>query len=102
MRKQYYTEYVRHCLRFYVMTLDVGTAPKFKTAADKNNWMCCHEVVSRLDQDDLEIVRELYSPGDTIPDKIYRIATTKRMSQSYMWSLIDDLECRIAQKRGLV
>ena len=102
MRKQYYTEYVRHCLRFYVITLDIGTTPKFKTAADRNNWLCCNEVVSRLEQGDLEIVRELYSPGDTITDKIYHIAMTQRRSQSYLWGLVDDLEYRIAQKRGLV
>ena len=101
MRK-HYSEYVRHCLRFYIATLEVGTAPKFKTAADRTNWLCCRYVVENLDQNDLDFVKQLYSPGDTVPDKVYALAKEHKMSQSYLWSLMDDLEYKIAKKRGLI
>ena len=72
--KRYYADYVRHCLRFYVMTMDIGTPPKFNTDVDKYNWAACHAVVKNLDDKGKDIVREIYSPGDTIPDKIYHMA----------------------------
>ena len=100
--KKHYSDYVRHCLRFYITTLNVGTAPKFKTAIDRTNWMCCQSVMETIGQQDLEFAKELYSPGDTVPDKVYALAKAHRMSQAYLWSLMDDIEYKIAQKRGLV
>lgn len=100
--KRHYSEFVRYCLRFYIATLEVGTAPKFKTAADRTNWVCCHAVVENLDSKDLEFVKQLYSPGDTVPDKIYGLARENKIPQTYLWNLMDDLEYTIAQKRGLI
>lgn len=100
--KRHYSDFVRHCLRSYIATLEVGAAPKFKTAAEKANWMSCHEVVPNLDARDLEFVKELYSAGDTIPDKIFGLARDHKIAQSYFWTLIDDLEYKIAQKRGMI
>ena len=100
--RRHYSEYVRHCLRFYIATLEVGTAPKFKTAAEKANWTSCHEVVPNLEPRELEFVKELYSQGDTIPDKIYSLARDRKMPQAYFWNLLDDLEYKIAQKRGMI
>ena len=100
--KKHYSDYVRHCLRFYISTLEVGTVPKFKTAAEKANWMSCHEVVPNLEPRDLEFVKELYSQGDTIPDKIYGLTREHKIPQTYFWNLMDDLEYKIAQKRGMI
>ena len=100
--KRYYADYVRHCLRFYVMTLDVGTAPRFHTEVDKNNWAACHAVVKNLDDKTVEIVREIYSPGDTIPDKIYHIAKDWNVHQDSIWNIVNTLERNVAKKRGLL
>ena len=82
--------------------MDVGSQPKFKNNVEKTNWMCCHEVLGNFEADDLAMVKELYTKGDTMADKIYNLAKEKRISQSYIWSLADDVEYKIAQKRGLV
>ena len=100
--KRHFSDYVRHCLRFYVSTLEVGSQPKFKNNIEKANWMCCHEVLSKLEPDDLKMVQELYTRGDTMADKIYTISKEMRISQSYIWSLVDDIEYKVAQKRGLI
>ena len=100
--KRYYADYVRHCLRFYVMTLDVGTTPRFNTEVDKNNWAACHAVVKNLDDTTTEIVREIYSTGDTIPDKIYHLAKDMKISQDSIWNTINALERNVAKKRGLL
>lgn len=101
MRK-YYTEYVRHCLRFYVMTLDVGSCPKFNTEPDKNNWVACHQAVTNTDPQTLEMIKEVYSQGDTIPDKVYQLSKEMRISQDSIWNIINKLERTVAKNRGLI
>lgn len=100
--KRYYTEYVRHCLRFFIKTLDEGHTPRFKTPVDKSNWLCCHTVISALDPQTIETVKTLYRSGDTLADKIYHISYTEGISQDYLWSLVNEIERKIAKKRGLL
>ena len=100
--KRYYADYVRHCLRFYVTTLDVGTSPKFNTDVDKNNWAACHAVVKNFDDKTMVIVREIYGPGDTIPDKIYHLAKELKVTQDSIWNIVNTLERNVAKKRGLL
>lgn len=101
MRK-YYTEYVRHCLRFYVTTMDIGTAPHFNSEVDKNNWVACYQAVKNYSPENLEIIKEIYSPGDTIPDKIYNLAKNLGVSQTPISTMLDKLERDVAKKRGLI
>ena len=97
-----YSEYVRHCLRFYVMTLDVGSCPKFNSEVDKNNWVACHEATKNIDQKTMEVVKEIYRPGDTIPDKVYQLSKDLKVPQGSIWNIINTLERNVAKKRGLV
>lgn len=100
--KRYYADYVRHCLRFYVMTMDMGTSPRFNTEVDRNNWAACHAAMRKFDNNTLDIVREIYGPGDTIPDKIYNIAKRLRVDQDSIWNIVNALERDVAKKRGLL
>lgn len=100
--KRYYAEYVRHCLRFYVMTLDMGTSPRFNTEVDRQNWMACHFVMKNIDAKTLEVIKEIYRPGDTIPDKVYHLARNLKVSQESIWNIINTLERNIAKRRGLL
>jgi hypothetical protein len=100
--KRYYTEYVRHCLRFYVRTLDIGSTPRFKTDVDKQNWVACDNCVTKLDAKTLELIKELYRPGDTIADKIYNLAREYRIPQDTIWTTINTLEHNIAKRRHLI
>ena len=100
--KRHYSDCVRYFLTQYISTLDVGTTPKFKSPAEKANWMACNEVMRTLDPHDLKLACDIYRRGDTVADNIYRIATARRGSQGYYWKLVDDIEYKIAQKRGLI
>ena len=102
--KPYYSEYVRHCLRFYIMTLDEGKGghPIFKSDIDRENWFACHQVLKDYSQSNMEIVAEIYRPGDTIADKIYQMAKIRRINQDTIWGLINATERKIAKKRGLL
>lgn len=102
--KPYYSEYVRHCLRFYIKTLDEGHGghPVFKSEADKANWSACYQVLKDYSDKDMDIIAEIYRPGDTIADKIYLMAKNMRVHQDKIWSLINTTERKIAKKRGLL
>ena len=45
--KPYYSEFVRHCLRYYIKTLDEGKGghPVFRSEADLANWSACYHVL---------------------------------------------------------
>ena len=102
--KAYYSEFVRHCLRYYVKTLDEGKGghPIFKSDADKANWSACHHVLKDYNQDNMDVICEIYRPGDTIADKIYLLAKSKGISQDTIWGLINGIERKVAKKRGLL
>lgn len=102
--KPYYSEYVAHCLRYYIKTLDEGLGghPIFKSEADKANWSACCSVLKNYSEDDMELISYIYRPGDTIPDKIYALAKSKGVPQDTIWSLINTVERRVAKRRGLI
>ena len=102
--KPYYSEFVRHCLRFYIKTWDEapGCIPVFKTNADKANWSACYYVLKDYSQNDLDTIAEIYRPGDTIADKIYQMAKVRNVHQDTIWGLINATERKIAKKRGLL
>lgn len=102
--KPYYSEFVRHCLRFYVKTLDEGRGghPIFRNEAERENWRACNDALKNLSERDQDTVSYLYRPGDTIADKIYELSKSKGISQDTIWSLVNRVERAVAKKRGLV
>lgn len=100
--KPYYSEYVRHCLRFYVKTIDNGGISHFRSEIDKLNWSCCNAVVTQMTEADISTVLILYRPGDTMADKIYALAKERRVDQDTIWGLVNNLERAIAKRRGLL
>lgn len=97
-----YTEYARHCLRLYVTTMDIGTTPRFDNEVERNNWTACYHAVKNMSPENLEIIKEIYSPGDTIPDKIYNLAKQLRVPQGDISSMLARLEKNVARLRGLI
>lgn len=100
--KRYYSECVRHYLRQYVSTLEVGSSPRFRNNVEKTDWVACNSVAINLNPQEFALLIELYTIGDTLPDKICQISKDKRIPQSYLWALVDDLEYKVAKKRGLI
>lgn len=102
--KPYYSEFVRHCLRFYIKTLDEGKGgcPVFRNEAERENWRACHNVLKGYSENDMDTISHIYRPGDTVPDKIYELSMSRRVSQDTIWHLINTTERKIAQERGLV
>jgi hypothetical protein len=80
----------------------MGGHPIFKSKADKENWSACYNVLKDYSQPQMDVICEIYRPGDTIADKIYQLSKNRRVPQDVFWSLINTTERKIAKKRGLV
>lgn len=100
--RPHYTEYVRHCLRFYVSTIDIGTTPRFDNEVERNNWAACYHATKNMSPKNLEIIKEIYSPGDTFSDKIYHLSNALRVPQGEISVMLGKLEKDVAKKRGLI
>ena len=99
MSRAFYSDYVRHCLRFYTR----HESPKFfRTESDKLNWNACDEVFKTLSDDEKELLYEIYRSADTLADNIYVTSESRDIPQEDIWSLIARIENRIAKKRGIL
>ena len=102
--KTHYSEFVRHCLRHYVRTMDDGKGgcPIFKSDAERENWRACHSVLKDYSKSDADIIFQIYRNSDTVAYNIYLLAKSKGVSQDKFWRLVSRVEKSIASKRGLI
>ena len=98
MNKPYYTDYVRHALRFYTRNPN----PTFHTEVDKNNWYACHNAFKPYSDKDKEILISVYSGYDTLADEVYGAAKKYQINQNLIWDLMKDFERKVAKRRGLL
>lgn len=99
MNRPYYSEYVRHCMRYYSRNTN---KPQFNTEVDKNNWYACHRAIERYSKEDKYILVCVYGAYDTLADNVYEIAKANQIDQTVIWDLIKDFERTVAKKRGLL
>lgn len=99
MTRPFYSEYVKHALRFYTRNL---SQPHFKSVADKNNWFACASVFKNYSDKDREILVAVYSGYDTLADNVYETAKKHGINQSVIWDMMKETERKIAKRRGLL
>ena len=99
MSKPFYTDYVRHCMRFYARNTN---KPRFNTEVDKNNWYACHRAIERCSNEEIDILICVYRLYDTIADNVYEVARTRGIDQNIIWDMMKDFERSVARKRGLI
>lgn len=98
MARAFYSQYVNHCLRFYAR----HSNPKFHSESDKHNWAACDNALKDFSDSDREMLLTIYREGDTIQDNIYQMAKSKGISQDTIWKLVNELERKVAKRRGLL
>lgn len=99
MNRPYYSEYVRHCLRFYSRNLDLT---QFKSDVDQQNWIACADVITSYCDRDRDIIVMTYGEYDTLSDNVYEVARKLGINQAIIWDMMKDLERKIAKRRGLI
>ena len=100
MSKCFYSDYVRHSLRFYSRNTEKPS--KFKSDVDKANWLSCYGAIKNLSQKEQDILISVYSGFDTLPDEVYNASQKYKIDQNIIWDLMKDVERKIARNRGLI
>lgn len=99
MNRPFYSEYVRHCLRFYTRNLHQS---RFKSEVDRNNWLACADVMVDYNDRDRDILTLVYGSFDTLSDNVYETAKKYGINQNIIWDMMKEFERKIARKRGLL
>lgn len=99
MNKPFYTDYVRHALRFYSRNLSISN---FKKGVDKENWLACQESIREYSDRDKDILVYVYGSYDTLADNVYEMSKKHRIHQNIIWDMMKEFERSIAEKRGLI
>lgn len=99
MYKPFYTDYVRHALRFYTRNL---SQPRFKKDVDRDNWMACDSVINGYSDREKDILTYIYGSHDTLADNVYVMAKKYSINQSILWDEMKEFEYKIAKERGLL
>lgn len=99
MNRPFYSDYVRHMLRFYTRNLSLS---RFRSDTDKTNWNVCNEVLNQYSNRDRDILVYVYSSFDTLSDNVYNISITHNIHQNIVWDMMKEFERKIAKNRGLL
>lgn len=99
MNRPFYSEYVRHCMRFYARNTN---KPHFNTEVDKNNWYSCHRAIEHYSDENKNILLLVYGMRDTLSDNVYEVSKTYCIDQNIIWDMLKDFEHSVAKKRGLI
>lgn len=99
MNRPFYSEYIRHCLRFYSRNLQLS---RFKTSVDQYNWEACEDVLKSYAERDRDIIVIVYGSFDTLSDNVYEASKRFNINQSIIWDMMKDVERKIAKARGLI
>lgn len=99
MNRPFYSEYVRHCMRYYARNTN---KPRFNTDVDKNNWYACHRAIEGYSDRDKDILIRVYSLFDTLADNVYEVAKAYNIDQNIIWDMLKIFERSVARKRGLL
>lgn len=102
--RPHYAEYVKHAMRFYARSMmnAHSAEPRFKTEADKKNWYACQAAVRTFSPEDMDMLITLYGMNESLPDAISRLAKDRRIHPNRVWNTVNDLERKIAKRRGLI
>lgn len=99
MSRPFYSEYVRHCMRFYSRNLDLT---RFKTPVDEENWKACHRVILQLPEQTRDILVMVYGGRDTLADEVYNASRKYSINQNIVWDAMKVFEKAVAVRRGLI
>jgi len=96
--KQCYTDYVKRALCFYSR---YPNKTNFRNYVDKSNWYACHTVLKSYSDRDKDMLTYVYGAFDTVADNVYAMANKYHIHQNEIWSMMGELEKKVAIERGL-
>lgn len=99
MNKPFYSDYVRHMMRFYSRNQNKVL---IKTEVDGMNWIACNKAIQDYSDRDKDILVSVYGGYDTLPDNVYEVANKYHINQNIIWDMMKEFERKLAKKRKLL
>lgn len=96
--KTYYSDYARHCLRFYCRC----PRSAFQSEAAKHDWHAGKNALESFSPQNQALLHSLYQNRDTMEDAVYAAAQAAGIEQETIWNLMGEAERRTAKRRGLL
>lgn len=102
--KPFYTDYVRHALRFYARHgAELGGTPTFRREVDRLNWTACDAAVRSLsDEEKRTVLRVFGADGNELERSVTTIAQERGVTVNALWALVRGVERLVAVHRGLI
>lgn len=100
MSKPFYSDYVRHMMRFY--SRNPNPLQSFKSDVDKENWIACNQSIRSYSTKEKHILIYVYGGYDTLPDNVYEMAKKHHINQNVIWDMMKDFEHKLAKQRNLI
>lgn len=94
--KPFYTDYIRHMMRHYVLGIEGNTSP-----AEALNREVCGMAVKLLHEPKKSAVLAAYAKGN-FRKNVSAAAIKYRVGEDRLWRLIKETEKIIARERGLI
>lgn len=104
MRKEHYTDYVKHALRYYIRTTQKNSVerPCFRTEADHRNWVAVEAALNDYTSFERRMFYTLYSSKEALPYAVNQYAMRYSMDIDRIWRMITEIERNVAKRRGLI
>lgn len=100
MSRTFYSDYVKHALRFYSRYPERPKA--FNSDVDEMNWTACDEIFKKQSKLQSDILFDVYRGRDTLADEVYNASLKYGIDQNVIWDEMKAVEHAIAKKRKLI
>lgn len=97
----YYSDYVNHCIKFYLSTPN-ALQMEGKKKADIDNWLAVQYVFRKLPDEDKKTIATVYKMHYRIADAIKMYCEKTGTDEDSVWILITKTSAAVAKSRGLV
>ena len=97
----YYTDYVNHCVRFFLSTPET-LKMEGKRKADVLNWLAVQSVYSSLKDYEKQVLTEVFTSDYRLPEGVRIYCEKTGTEQQKVWIIITKISAAIAKRRGLV
>ena len=100
MGSRFYSEYVRHCLRFYAR---YEKPLAFRTDVDRLNWEACEDALSFHSPRVRKLAIAIYKQESlNIAEAVNKVSNDTGTDRVLLWSIVKRLEKNVAIARGLI
>lgn len=96
MGRMYYTDYARHCLRFYARYPD---KTEFNTEVERLDYESAEKALTQTPYR-FELL-QIYTGRDTFSDEVFNASVRYDFDLNELWKLTEQVEYAVAKARGL-